>query len=72
MLVVDPAAHRAALGSLPLREGDWISLDGDTGDVFLGQIEIETERPEALLAEVEKWRADQAGEGRHAELGAAE
>jgi hypothetical protein len=43
-----------------LEEGDWISLDGDTGEVFLGQREIMTERPEDELAEVERWRADTA------------
>ncbi len=59
-LVVDAAAHRAEIGGVPLVEGDWISVDGDTGEVFLGQIEIATERPEAMLAEVETWREDAA------------
>jgi pyruvate,orthophosphate dikinase len=45
---------------MTLGEGDWISLDGDTGEVFLGQREIMTERPEDELAEVERWRADTA------------
>jgi pyruvate,orthophosphate dikinase len=57
-LVVDPQAHRAELGGRPLNEGDWISLDGDTGEVFLDQLEIAIERPEAMLAEVESWRED--------------
>jgi pyruvate,orthophosphate dikinase len=55
-LVVDAAAHRAKIGGVPLNEGDWISVDGDTGEVFLGQLEIATERPEAMLAEIETWR----------------
>ncbi len=57
-LVVDPAAHRADIGGTPLNEGDWISVDGDTGEVFLGQLEIATERPEAMLAEVESWHEE--------------
>jgi pyruvate,orthophosphate dikinase len=57
---------------MALQEGDWISVDGDTGEVFLGQLEIETERPEAMLAEVERWRGDEAKEGQRVELGAAE
>jgi pyruvate,orthophosphate dikinase len=59
-LVVDVAVHRASLNGLTLGEGDWISLDGDTGEVFLGQREIVTERPEGELAEIERWRADTA------------
>ena len=62
-LVVDAAAHRAEIGGAPLVEGDWISVDGDTGEVFLGQLEIATERPEAMLAEVETWRKEPAQRG---------
>ena len=56
-LEVDAAARRAEIDGRTIREGDWISVDGDTGDVFLGQREIVTERPEAELNEVAKWRA---------------
>jgi pyruvate, orthophosphate dikinase len=56
----------AELNGVAFAEGDWISLDGDTGEVFLGQREIVTERPETELAEVERWRADAAA---HPSLG---
>jgi pyruvate,orthophosphate dikinase len=46
-LVVDPAAPRADIGDIPLNEGDWISVDGDTGEVFLGQLEIAMEGGDA-------------------------
>jgi pyruvate,orthophosphate dikinase len=59
-LEVDVAKRRADIGGALIAEGDWISIDGDTGDVYLGQREIVAERPEAALAEVEAWRATAA------------
>ena len=55
-LVIDEDAGRASLSSEPLREGDWISLDGDAGEVSLGRREIITETPDAELAEIARWR----------------
>lgn len=54
-LTVEGAAVR--LGSAVLKEGDWLSLDGESGEVFLGRREIALERPEAEIAEIERWRA---------------
>jgi pyruvate,orthophosphate dikinase len=56
-LSVEPAARRALFAGKVVEEGDWISIDGDTGAVFPGQREIVTERPAAELDEVERWRA---------------
>jgi pyruvate,orthophosphate dikinase len=39
-----------------MHEGDWLSLDGERGEVTLGQRAIVTEKPEAELAEIERWR----------------
>jgi pyruvate,orthophosphate dikinase len=39
-----------------LREGDWLSIDGRTGTIYLGRATIATERPEAELAEIDRWR----------------
>lgn len=61
-LEVDVAKRRASIGGALIAEGDWISIDGDTGEVYLGQREIVAERPEAALAEVEAWRATAARE----------
>jgi pyruvate,orthophosphate dikinase len=36
---VDYGARQMRIGSHVVKEGDWISLDGSTGDVFLGAIE---------------------------------
>jgi pyruvate,orthophosphate dikinase len=37
-LEVDLVGHRATVGELVIEEGDWVSLDGSTGEVFLGQL----------------------------------
>jgi len=57
-LQVDPETRRASIDGTPIAEGDWISIDGGTGEVFLGQRDIVTERPQAALDEVAKWRAE--------------
>jgi pyruvate,orthophosphate dikinase len=38
-LEVDLVGHRATVGELAIEEGDWVSLDGSTGEVFLGQLD---------------------------------
>jgi pyruvate,orthophosphate dikinase len=45
------------LAGRALAEGDWLSLDGDTGEVSLGRREIVSSTPDAELAEVARWRA---------------
>ena len=39
-----------------IREGDWISLDGETGEVVLGRRDVIIEMPRAELAELDAWR----------------
>ena len=56
-LSVEDSAHRARFAGQVVEEGDWLSVDGDSGNVFLGQREIITERPLTELDEVERWRA---------------
>ena len=38
-----------------IREGDWISLDGETGEVVLGRRDVIIEMPRAELAELDAW-----------------
>jgi pyruvate, orthophosphate dikinase len=38
-LEVDLVGHHATVGDLVIEEGDWVSLDGSTGEVFLGQLD---------------------------------
>ncbi|MGJ4945239.1 PEP/pyruvate-binding domain-containing protein [Bradyrhizobium sp. HKCCYLS1011] len=53
---VEPEADRARLGATQIVGGDWVTIEGDTGRIYLGRLEIVTTRPEAELAEVARWR----------------
>jgi len=55
-LAVDVAGRCARLAGSPIKEGDWLSIDGEAGTVYCGRGEVRCERPEAALAEVEAWR----------------
>jgi len=55
-LSIDVAGRRAQLAGAAIKEGDWLSIDGEAGAIYLGRGEIVTERPEAELAEIESWR----------------
>jgi pyruvate,orthophosphate dikinase len=56
-LIVDSAARRARIGASAIKQGEWLSLDGDDGSVYAGRLEVIVERPDAELAEAERWRA---------------
>ena len=56
-LAVEPAQHCARVNGSALNEGDWLSIDGEAGTVHLGRATVITERPEAELKEIERWRA---------------
>jgi len=56
-LAVDGEMHRAELAGTAIQEGDWVSIDGGSGEVFLGQRTIVTELPEAELELLDRWRA---------------
>ena len=55
-LSIDVAGRRAQLAGAAIKEGDWLSIDGEASAIYLGRGEIVTERPEAELAEIESWR----------------
>jgi pyruvate, orthophosphate dikinase len=54
-LVIDLAQQEARLGETHFRAGDWLSLDGDSGEISLGQRTI-VKAPPPELAEVLKWQ----------------
>ncbi len=55
-LAVDQSARQAEISGHLLKEGDWISIDGESGEVFLGERRIVKSRPEAEIAEIERWK----------------
>lgn len=55
-LEVDPARHKTQLAGCDLHEGDWLSLDGESGQVFLGRGAVAIEAPQAELAEIGRWK----------------
>jgi pyruvate,orthophosphate dikinase len=59
-LEVEPAARRAKLAGRLLDEGDFLSLDGERGEIFIGRREVIRERPEALLARLRSWQQESA------------
>jgi len=60
-LSVDVAGRRARLGEAEIKEGDWLSIDGAVGAVYLGRGKVVAERPQSELAEVENWRRAKGG-----------
>jgi pyruvate, orthophosphate dikinase len=59
-LTIDEMNRKATLGGVTIHEGNWVSLNGNNGEISLGQRAIEIERPEAELAEIQRWRTDLA------------
>jgi pyruvate,orthophosphate dikinase len=55
-LKVDVVRRTAQLGTRGIAEGDWLSIDGGAGAIYLGRGTIAIDRPDAELAEVESWR----------------
>lgn len=60
-LRVDVARHQATLGEAAIKLGDWVAIDGEQGTIHLGRCQVAVERPEAELAEIERWRGHMAG-----------
>jgi pyruvate,orthophosphate dikinase len=65
-MTIDIAADRARLAGTAISGGDWISIDGDSGHLYLGRREIVVTRPEAELAEIKGWRPEIHGHGHNA------
>ena len=54
-LVIGPNRHRCTIGETVLREGNVISIDGDTGRVYRGVVTVNEQQPLALLDRVRGW-----------------
>lgn len=55
-LKIHSSGSGGEIGGHQIKEGDWISLDGETGEVALGRQNIVVQMPEAELAEIDTWR----------------
>ncbi|MGO9489818.1 MAG: PEP/pyruvate-binding domain-containing protein [Solirubrobacteraceae bacterium] len=55
-LDIDLAKRRVRIGDREFAEGDEISIDGQSGRVFAGVVQIEEERPTADLAAIAAWQ----------------
>jgi pyruvate, orthophosphate dikinase len=56
-MTIDVAADRAQLAGQPVSGSDWITVDGDSGNLYLGRRETVATRPEQELAEIANWRS---------------
>ena len=56
-LVVDPDGRHCTIAGETFGEGDILSLNGHTGEVLVGDVEVEFERPVEGLAKLAVWRA---------------
>jgi pyruvate,orthophosphate dikinase len=55
-LHVDEAMQACMLGSRALHEGDVITIDGDSGLIYAGRVDVVVDRPDEALAIIESWR----------------
>lgn len=68
-LRLDETKRGCLLGQKHLHEGEVLTLDGDNGRIYAGQLPLIHERPEAELAELGRWRREQDATGVSAEVG---
>jgi len=54
-ITIDSAGDLGRIGDAAISAGDWVTIDGDSGHLYLGRLETVTTRPEKELAEVERW-----------------
>ena len=60
---LDLDGHRFRVGTTVVEEGDWLSIDGDSGDVALGQLALAPAEPPPEFVTVLKW-ADRIRKGK--------
>jgi pyruvate, orthophosphate dikinase len=61
-MMIDVAADRAQLAGTAVSGSDWITIDGDSGNIYLGRRETVVTRPEAELAEIVTWQTRPHGQ----------
>jgi pyruvate,orthophosphate dikinase len=63
-VTIDIGADRAQLADVTIAGSDWITIDGDSGKLYLGRLETVVTRPELELAEMAAWRSEPHAAGR--------
>ena len=58
-LVIDRQQRTLRIAGRLLHEGASLSLDGNEGNVYAGEVRSVVERPEELLAEIARWRTQE-------------
>lgn len=56
-LQIDIPRHRCSIRGISMREGEMISIDGNTGAIYKGQVTVKSKRPSDLTAVVRSWQA---------------
>jgi len=59
-LSIDMPRHRCIIGGVTLREGDPISIDGNTGAVYRGRVKTHSKHPDDLIAKIRRWEKEQS------------
>ena len=55
-LKLEPGGRKCKIGGKEFMEGDMISLDGTSGEVYEGKVEVKFEKPVELLKVVDAWK----------------
>jgi pyruvate,orthophosphate dikinase len=55
-LRLDPVGRIVEFGDLALAEGDLLTIDSNTGQIYGGKVEMVTDYPTTWLTEIGKWR----------------
>ena len=53
---IDPKERSCTINNNILHEGDYITLDGNTGSVYGGKVNLIIERPIEIIKEIERWK----------------
>jgi pyruvate,orthophosphate dikinase len=51
-----PGGRKCSIGGKEFLEGDVISLDGASGEIYEGKVEVISERPVELLEIIDEWK----------------
>ena len=57
-LTIEPGKHRCSIRESVFHEGDLISIDGNSGAVYRGKVDIVRQKPDDLIATIERWRTE--------------